>query len=177
MAGTLAAQFAALFWEATHDPVRLHSCDLCSAIAYCAGCLAMHKRHHAMSGLAAPLRPVELMPLIAIAPLAIPRRHLAALHWHTDQDDHTCNSNYECQLIAARALLGWHNLMYSLTLRLEVHRAAQLGLLRICRPFQLLPLKPPGLPELILQFVGANLPPTLVKQALEVITTTASWPK
>jgi hypothetical protein len=147
-------------------PLHLHPCDQCSAITVCPGCLRRHQSDHMSINSLRPPRALAPAASPVMKPLIVPRRHLRLFPRPTDLHEHTCDSFDYLSLIQAQTLLKWYNLIFAATLKLELHRVAQNGLLRISRPLQHLPLRPPGLAEQILQFAGSTLRPGLIQQVI-----------
>ncbi len=142
----------------------LFPCDQCSAVLLCEGCRHMHQRDHMVALLAAGPRRLAPINAPAITPFAIPRRHLRVFPWHTNTDRHTCDELDQQGLPRAQTHLRWYNLTFVALLKMELHRVAQTGLLRICRPLQHVPLRVQGLTEHILQFAGSKLRPHLIHE-------------
>ena len=142
----------------------LHPCHLCAAVLTCAGCLAIHLHDHLFFGNNGLLRQSHAN---TFSKYAIPRRHLKCIPANLSQGrpiGHDCSG---LSLKISMTLLRWLNMVLHLLIRTEASRAAQLGLLRVTRPLQLVILKPSGLSELLLDMVGVTKP-DLINEVLEL---------
>ncbi len=146
----------------SNDDLVLYPCPQCASMLACLGCVLIHLRDHMLG----PVDYGGRRHGLSFAPLSIPRRHLTWINRANDlEEHHTC---VPFRLQAAKLLMRWVNLVLHCRIKAEVGRAAQFGLLRICKPLQYVILKPPGLEEHILRMVAAYTPQNVIPDVLAI---------